>query len=102
MMLVVSCPSIKPLPESRTATGEHTVCDGWGWLVSCRKHVEIYFEVLAVEMKTYLIQTVRMIVDGYSYNVANIALGRTLMANAQLASLSINTPCLLHGYDRSL
>jgi len=61
----------------------------------CR--VEIYFKVLAVEMKTYLIQTVRMIVDGYSYNVANIALGRTLMANAQLASLSINTSCLLHG-----
>jgi len=99
MMLAVSYPSVKSLPESRTAAGEHTVCDGWGWPVPCR---DIYFKVLAVEMKTYLIQTVRMIVDGYSYNVANIALGRTVMANAQLASLSINTPCLLHGYDRSL
>ena len=65
MMLVVSCPSVKSLPESRTATGEHTVCDGWGWPEPCRKRVEIYFEVLAVEMKTYLIQTMRMIVDGY-------------------------------------
>ena len=69
MTLVVSCPSVKSLPESRTATGEHTVCDGWGWPEPCRKRVEIYFEVLAVEMKTYLIQTVRMIVDGYTATV---------------------------------